>query len=59
MTCDLSPLGVECVYGDGHQLIICGIHHLNCAGRNLLQSLPIIGREIEDYHCPDFEIKED
>lgn len=59
MACDLTPLGVECVYGDGHQLFSCAVHHLTCATRNLHQSLPIVGNLFDDYRCPDFEIKKE
>ena len=53
--CEIAPLGMKCVYGDGKQLISCGVHQLNHAIRGLMQYIPFIGNELPDYHCPDFE----
>lgn len=55
--CPITPLGMKCAWGDGKQLMSCGGHILNCALREIYQSLPFIGNEIEDYRCPDFEPK--
>lgn len=55
--CNIAPLGLPCVYGDGKRTISCSVHHLYCAGRELLKEFPFIGAEFADYHCPDFELQ--
>lgn len=54
--CSIAPLFSQgCVYGDGKQTFACVVHHLNCAIREMQQTIPFIGNDIPDYRCPDFE----
>ena len=55
--CDLAPEEQECTY-DGFDCIFCRAHKLRKAMTELNQSIPIIGKFIPDFHCPDFEGKE-
>lgn len=52
--CDIAPSNKKCIFGDGCQLIACRIHHLSSAWRTLIQNIPFMGSELEDYRCPDF-----
>ena len=54
--CECAPLFYQCEY-DGCNAISCKAHCLELALTELYQSIPLIGRLIPDYKCPDFRIK--
>lgn len=56
--CECAPFFAQCENDElKDKLIECAVHRLKFASTKLYQSIPIIGRMITDYHCPDFRIK--
>lgn len=52
--CNLAPGQAKCIL-EKFDLTSCHVHELSCAVTELQQALPIIGRHIPDYECPDYE----
>lgn len=58
--CPCVPIFAEkCIFDGKHkQLLCCNIHNLTRCAIQLKKTIPIIGPEIEEYICPDYEPEE-
>ena len=56
--CECAPLGITCEY-DGYNTTSCKVNRLNLALTEIYQSIPLIGRLIPNYKCPNLRIKEE
>lgn len=56
--CEIAPFGKKCAL-EGFDLMACACHKLFHAVTELKQAIPFFGKDVPDYHCPDFEVKKD